>query len=67
VGLKEVPPNSTAVGVPARIVKKRKEDCRDKIDLDQIKLPDPVEEQIELLYDRIVCLEKRIKDLEGNK
>lgn len=67
VVLKEVPPNSTAVGVPARIVRKKKQDCRDEIDLDQIRLPDPVEDQIELLYDRIVCLEKRIKELEGNK
>lgn len=67
VVLKEVPPNSTAVGVPARIVRKKKQDCRDEIDLDQIRLPDPVEDQIELLYDRIVCLEKRIKELEGIK
>lgn len=65
VVLKEVPANSTAVGVPAKIVRKKTQDCRDEIDLDQIRMPDPVEEQIELLYDRIVCLEKRIKELEG--
>lgn len=67
VVLKEVPPDSTAVGVPAHIVRKKARDCREEIDLDQIRLPDPVEDQIELLYDRIVCLEKRIKELEGKK
>lgn len=66
VVLKEIPPNSTAVGVPAHIVKKgNKRVCDDEIDLDQIRLPDPVEDQIKLLYDRIVCLERRIKELEG--
>lgn len=67
VVLKEVPPNSTAVGVPAQIVVKDKTKiCEDEIDLDQIRLPDPVEDQIKLLYDRIICLEKKIKKLEGN-
>ncbi|NMA94713.1 MAG: serine O-acetyltransferase [Clostridiales bacterium] len=64
VVLKEVPPNSTAVGVPGRIVRKKKEDCRDGVDLDQIRMPDPVEEQIKLLYDRVVCLEKRVREME---
>ena len=66
VVLKEVPPNCTVVGVPGHIVKKdNKRVCDDEIDLDQIRLPDPVEDQIKLLYDRIVCLEKRVKELEG--
>ncbi|MCL1824171.1 MAG: serine O-acetyltransferase [Oscillospiraceae bacterium] len=50
VVLEEVPPNCTAVGVPARIVK------RDGIrleDLDQIHIPDPVAQQIEEIYKEI--------------
>lgn len=45
VVLKEVPPNSTVVGVPGRIVKQEnvKRPCDE---LDQIHLPDPVEEEI---------------------
>ncbi|MBE5925775.1 MAG: serine O-acetyltransferase [Lachnospiraceae bacterium] len=67
VVLSEVPPNSTVVGVPGRVVK------RDNVrvpysDLDQIHLPDPVKndiqslrEQIELLTDKINKLEKEGK------
>ena len=45
VVLKEVPPNSTVVGVPGRIVKQDnvKKPCEE---LDQIHLPDPVEEEL---------------------
>ena len=48
VVLSEVPPNSTVVGVPGRVVK------RDNVripreDLDQIHLPDPVMNDIEML------------------
>ena len=56
VVLSEVPPNSTAVGVPARIVRRdgqRVNAC----DLDQIHIPDPVKQKME-------CLEKRISELE---
>ncbi|MBQ4068277.1 MAG: serine O-acetyltransferase [Lachnospiraceae bacterium] len=67
VVLSEVPPNSTVVGVPGRVVK------RDNVrvpysDLDQVHLPDPVKndiqslrEQIELLTDKINKLEKEGK------
>lgn len=62
VVLDEVPPNCTAVGVPARVVK------RDGIritnsDLDQIHIPDPVSEMFcrHLMY--IEKLEKEISQL----
>ena len=40
VVLEEVPPNCTAVGVPARVVKR--DGVRVCNDLDQIHIPDPV-------------------------
>ncbi|MBP3665129.1 MAG: serine O-acetyltransferase, partial [Tyzzerella sp.] len=48
VVLEEVPPNSTVVGVPGRVVK------QDNIkiprsDLDQVHLPDPIKNDIEFL------------------
>lgn len=63
VVLKEVPPNCTVVGVPGRIVvkdNKRVEPCKggmERIDLDQIGLPDPVAHEFS-------CMMKKIKELE---
>jgi serine O-acetyltransferase len=53
VVLKEVPPNSTAVGVPARIVKIDgvRIDCT--CDLDQVHIPDPVSMQMEKMQEDI--------------
>lgn len=62
VVLKEVPPNCTVVGVPGRIVIKdnrKVDDCRD-IDLDQVKLPDPISQELQCLHQRIAELEKQI-------
>ncbi len=58
VVLDEVPPDSTVVGVPARVVK------RDGVKvkpLDQIHIPDPVAQEICRLERRIHELEKQIK------
>ena len=46
VVLSEVPPNCTAVGVPARIVRR---DCVRVNDLDQIHIPDPVSQELCLI------------------
>lgn len=66
----EVPPNATVVGVPGRIVKiagKRVENvcpCADDLDQD---LPDPVEEDITDLKERIGALERKLSAMEiGN-
>ena len=56
VVLEEIPPNSTAVGVPARIV--RREGQRVEQYLDQVHMPDPVALQICRLEMRIDRLEK---------
>lgn len=58
VVLEEVPPDSTVVGVPARVVK------RDGVKvkpLDQIHIPDPVAQEICRLERRIFELEQKLK------
>lgn len=62
VVLEEVPPNCTAVGVPARIV--RRNGKRVKNDLDQIHIPDPVSQELCSYRIRLEKLEKQIKKLE---
>ena len=67
VVLKEVPPNCTVVGVPGRIVKKDlniKKSLSDEVDLEHTKLPDPVQEQLTYLKEKIDALEKYIEELE---
>jgi serine O-acetyltransferase len=64
VVLESVPPNCTAVGVPAKVVK---QNGKRTLDLDQVHIPDPVSQElckdrleIERLKMRIAELEKRI-------
>lgn len=45
VVLKEVPPGSTVVGVPGHVVKRKKQSLPQE-ELDQVHLPDPVQEDI---------------------
>lgn len=61
VVLEEVPPNCTAVGVPARIVRRNGKRVND---LDQIHIPDPVAQELCAHLIRIEKLEKQIKRLE---
>ena len=56
VVLKEVPPFSTVVGNPGRVV--RQNNQKVVIDLDQVHLPDPVKERIQTLTARVDELEK---------
>ena len=65
VVLGEVPPNSTAVGVPARIV--RINGQKVGVDLDQIHIPDPVSQALCHQEKIIEDLTKRIEKLEGDK
>lgn len=60
VVLKPVPPNSTVVGVPGRVVVQN--GCRVQ-DLDQINLPDPVMETIKQLQDEIHALRQEVAEL----
>lgn len=64
VVLNEVPENSTVVGVPGHIVK------RDNVripceELDQVHLPDPVQNEIESLCQEIIKLKEDIREIKG--
>lgn len=48
VVLEEVPPNSTVVGVPGRVVK-RDDEKMPYTELDQVHLPDPVKQDLNML------------------
>ena len=66
VVLEEIPPDSTAVGIPARVVKRK--NMKVKNDFDQIHIPDPVTQELCKLRIKIEKLEKEIEKLEsGNK
>lgn len=61
VVLEEIPPNSTAVGVPARVVKRNGV----RIDnLDQVHVPDPVAQELCCMMLRIEQLERENAELE---
>lgn len=64
VVLEEVPPNSTVVGVPGRVVK-RNNISLPQDELDQVHLPDPVKEELLNLKESSRLLEERIRDLEN--
>lgn len=62
VVLSEVPPNSTVVGVPGRVVK------RDNVkipreEMDQVHFPDPVQKELSCLKNENICLRKELKKL----
>ncbi len=59
--LTEIPPNSTAVGVPARVVKKDGVRVSECDDMDQVHMPDPVRQEIERLECIIGELKKRVE------
>ena len=64
VVLSDLPPNSTAVGVPARIVKRDGVRVKDDM-VDQIHIPDPVSQELCRLRLRIADLERRLEAQEG--
>ncbi|MBE6602500.1 MAG: serine O-acetyltransferase [Ruminococcaceae bacterium] len=61
VVLHEVPEGSTAVGIPAKVV--RRNGQKVKNDLDQIHIPDPVAQEISRLGAEISALETRVEQM----
>lgn len=61
VVIKEVPENSTVVGIPGRIVSGDR-----KIDFDHGNLPDPVAKAIECIIERVVEIEKEVMEIKGD-
>ena len=66
VVLKDVPPNCTVVGIPARVVKQNGERVV-RQPLDQIHIPDPVQQEIERLENRISELSTELSAIKGEK
>ena len=58
VVLTEVPPNATAVGVPARVVRIAGEKVDFASEVDQIHVTDPVQKELQAIQSRLEALEK---------
>ncbi len=61
VVLSAVPPNSTAVGVPSRIVRRNGEKYNN---FDQVHIPDPISQELCKLQHQIDKLKERLKEKE---
>ena len=59
VVLAEIPENCTAVGIPAKVVKKQ--GVKVENDLDQIHIPDPVAQELRRLEEKMAALEKELR------
>ncbi len=66
VVVKEVPPNSTVVGIPGRIVIKEGEKV-DEVDLDHQIMPDPVAQAFSCLMEHVNLLHRRLSELKSDK
>lgn len=62
VVLREVPKNCTAVGIPAKVV--RRDGLRIQTDLDQIHIPDPVAQELGRICEELKALEKKAEQPE---
>jgi len=74
VVIEEVPPNCTVVGVPGRIVKQDNVKVPPRETMDQIHLPDPVKDDINVLkhenselVSRLLELEDKVRELQKGK
>lgn len=65
VVLEEIPENCTAVGIPAKIV--RREGVRVEDELDQIHIPDPVAQEIRRLEVKLSALEEELERMKTKK
>ena len=64
VVLREVPPNSTVVGISVKIVKVNNRSVNQGIDLNHHILPDPVSEMFAAMQERLAELEARLNKVE---
>ena len=61
VVLKNVPANSTVIGVPARVIKTQGERLPDAT-MDQVNLPDPISDRFLALEQELIELRKKVDD-----
>lgn len=67
VVLSEVPPDSTAVGVPARVVRIAGEKVDYCHEVDQVHVTDPVQKELQILSSRLEWLEQYIDEQARSK
>ena len=65
VVLRAVPENSTAVGIPAKVVKR--DGVRVQVDLDQVHIPDPVAQELNRLNEKLNEVSKALEELQAKK
>lgn len=65
VVLADVEPDTTVVGVPGKAVKKKGERVAPSVELDQVRIPDPVSQELCRIIMRLEKIEKKI-DIEQN-
>jgi len=65
VVVKDVPCNSTAVGIPARIIKQKNDECNTRDQFDHNNIPDVSKEMFTYLLKRVAVLEHALKDHDG--
>jgi len=65
VVVKDVACNSTAVGIPARIIRRNDDDCKESTMLDHNNLPDVSKEMFSYLLKRVAVLEHALKQYDG--
>jgi len=61
VVLKSVPPNSTVIGVPARIIKTEGRERLPEATMDHTNMPDPIADRFEALERELIELRKRVE------
>lgn len=67
VVLSEIPPEATAVGVPARVVRIAGERVNYAGDVDQIHITDPVQKELQAISSRLEWLERLIDEQAKNE
>lgn len=65
VVLKDVPENSTAVGIPARVV--RRDGEKPQQTLDHANVPDPISKELSAMREKIEALQKELAELKESK
>jgi serine O-acetyltransferase len=65
VVIEEVPPNTTVVGIPGKVVYGQRADAAMAVDLEHGNLPDPTSEAIRCLLDMIHDLQREVRELKS--
>ena len=64
VVLREVPPDSTAVGIPARIVRRRGPDVDYATEVDQVSVTDPITEELTAIRKALCEMNTRLQHMD---